>query len=82
MKNSKLETAVIMAMVKYRAYENREIEDARIVFRYVDKAKKIMHRLDIDDQLSVNDRHQAEDLLRDCEIETAKLCLAINTIES
>ena len=45
MKNAKLETELLMSMVKFRAYELREIDDPRIVFKSIDKATKTMLKL-------------------------------------
>ena len=76
MKNAKLETELLMAMVKFRAYELREIDDPRIVFKSIDEATKTMLKLKIEGELCEADREEAETILRDCEIETTKLVLS------
>ena len=76
MKNAELETELLMALVKFRAYELREIDDPRTVFKAIDKATKTMRRLMIEGELSDADREDAESILSDCETETTKLCLS------
>lgn len=75
MKNVELQIDLLKAMVKFRGYELREIDNPRIVFKAIDKATKTMLRLDMEGELRDVDREEAEHILKECEIETTKLVL-------